>query len=217
MDSKFSFLDQDGLFGDGEISQDPQTDAGGGSGNNQQTLMRSGGARVTNHYGGTSQQHAPPMRPNDGGGMKMQQQQQQQQQQVGDDAELPTSLSLEAILSGPLDGIARALAYTEKRIAASEARVLAALRETTRREQRAPAINGWIIAVVSIICILCVAALFGCFRKPPPSAINTTGGGTATLFLQGGRTMAAPTASSIVFPTTTGLGLAPPPTTFITQ
>lgn len=187
MDSKFSFLDQDGLFGDGENSQEQQMAAAP----NTSSTRGGGGARMPNHYGGTAQ-NAPPMRPTASNNNMIAQQ---------PSGAVPT---LEAVLSGPLDGIARALAYTEKRIAASEAKVLAALREA--RDQKPPTMNGWIVAIIVIVSILGIAVLIGYLRKRPSAA-----GGTA-LFLQGAGA-AAPAAPSIVFP---AAGLAPP-ATFITQ
>jgi hypothetical protein len=102
MDSKYSFLDQDGLFNDGgspealpRQAQPAQLPAAAGG-------MAAGMAEPQQR--GPMAQQPPPQQPSDG-------------------------------FAEALDSIARALAYTEKRVASAEARLLAALQDNSRPSQ----------------------------------------------------------------------------------
>jgi len=114
MDSKFSFLDQDDLFNDGggatgDVSRQSQ------QGRAPQMPAAAGGL-AAGMAGPGPQQGPPPPR--------------QQQQQPPP----PSDGFVEA-----LDSIARALAYTEKRVASAEARLLAALQDRPALDKK----GGW--------------------------------------------------------------------------
>ena len=72
---------------------------------------------------------------------------------------------LPEVFAGSLDAVARALAYTEKRIASTEARLMSVLQEQAQR-QPAPSKGGaWGICLGVILLFLAIAAVVGCVRR----------------------------------------------------
>lgn len=199
MDSKFSFLDQDGLFGDGSTVQPDQQRGPSDSYQQQQRAGRGITSANTHTYGSIAPSGGAANRTNT---YSSQQPHPTQQELNNNGGGGP--VTLEQVLSGPLDGIARALAYTEKRIASSEAKLLASLKDfyAAQQERMRPSPNGWMTAVAIVVIVVGLVALVACFRRRPSTL-------QPTLYMQGPATMAAPAAPSVVFP---GATLAPPAT-----
>lgn len=164
MDSKFSFLDQAGLFnGAGNEPETPQ----------EAMMLKRGSIQPqSKQYGASSQQPAP------------------------QPSLIPPSP--EAFLGTMLENIMKALAYTEKRIAVSEANILKMIE--AQKKTPPSAINGWIIAIMIVAIILLIATTVGwCRRSSRPDMFI---GQPSSL--QGGAVMPS---SAVMFPV--------PPATFM--
>lgn len=120
-----------------------------------------------------------------------------------------------------LDSIARALAYTEKRVASAESRLLAALQreEEPRKQRGAQSSSSWggLFGVfgATVIFFVIVALIFSWCRSrgaqsaqmtlPPPPYVYS---GTVPY------AMRAPT-TPMLFPSGAASGIGPPPATFL--
>lgn len=123
-----------------------------------------------------------------------------------------------------LDSIARALAYTEKRVASAESRLLAALQreEEPRKQRGAQSSSSWgglfgVFGVfgVTVAFFVIVALIFSWCRSrgaqsaqmtlPPPPYVYS---GTVPY------PMRAPT-TPMLFPSGAASGIGPPPATFL--
>ncbi len=143
MDSKFSFLDQDGLF-DGHEAQATAQPAQPAQATAQPAQpQQPAQARAPQRYGAAPQ----PTVPRQG----------------------PAEAAPQASIAQALDGIAHALSYVEKRVASCEHRILAALEEERKRPPPSPGLGGWGIALAGVLGLVLIAALIGALRRGAPA------------------------------------------------
>ena len=156
MDSKYSFLDQDGLFNDGAAAPGDAVGPRPQGGQPPQMPAAAGGMAA----GMAGPKPPVPMPP------PMHQQQQQ--------GPPPPPQGSSDGFAEALDSIARALAYTEKRVASAEARLLAALQDKPEKKPQGGGGWGGLMAIFGglVLLFLLIGLAVACAKRSPPSQMT---------------------------------------------